>query len=417
MFAKRTIFKASKSPIGSLKENYLSSRHLIQITLIVILSVAIVQGERPYFVNRVPNLTVTVGKGATLYCTVEKLGSYKVAWIHVDKQTILSIHNHVITNNPRFTVTHQGSRKWMLHLEDIQEEDRGYYMCQINTVPMISQVGYLDVVVPPQIVDERTSQDITVRENNDATLMCHSTGYPAPRIKWRRQDEREFMYNGNKVSTVDGSLLNISRVTRAHMGTYLCIASNGVPPSITRKIHVNVTFTPMIWVPNQLVGVPFGSDVTLECFTEAHPRSFNYWVRKDEMTIVASHKYESLLEENSFKTHMKLKIFNVQKEDLGSYRCKARNSLGETEGSVRIYEIEGMHYTTSSVDLHGEYFGSNDMIYSDSFSGSNKGGILYPTVEPLEGKKRANSVNKIGVSSLSWTMALTLINLLIFKHV
>lgn len=28
----------------------------------------------------------------------------------------------------------------------------------------------------------------------------------------------------------------------------------------------------MIWVPNQLVGAPCGTDVTIDCHTEAHPR-------------------------------------------------------------------------------------------------------------------------------------------------
>ena len=30
--------------------------------------------------------------------------------------------------------------------------------------------------------------------------------------------------------------------------------------------------SPMIWVPNQLVGAPAGTDVTIDCNTEAHPK-------------------------------------------------------------------------------------------------------------------------------------------------
>lgn len=36
---------------------------------------------------------------------------------------------------------------------------------------------------------------------------------------------------------------------------------------------------PVIHVPNQLVGAPLGTDVTLECNVEAYPRSINYWMR------------------------------------------------------------------------------------------------------------------------------------------
>ncbi|GLH14447.1 Uncharacterized protein GBIM_18846, partial [Gryllus bimaculatus] len=41
-----------------------------------------------------------------------------------------------------------------------------------------------------------------------------------------------------------------------------------------REVH------PVIQVPNQLVGAPTGTDVTLECYVEASPRSINYWVRE-----------------------------------------------------------------------------------------------------------------------------------------
>ena len=33
-----------------------------------------------------------------------------------------------------------------LHIKDVQKEDKGFYMCQVNTDPMVSTVGFLDVV-------------------------------------------------------------------------------------------------------------------------------------------------------------------------------------------------------------------------------------------------------------------------------
>lgn len=37
---------------------------------------------------------------------------------------------------------------------------------------------------------------------------------------------------------------------------------------------------PMIWVPNQLVGAVEGQRMTLECHSEAYPKSINYWTRE-----------------------------------------------------------------------------------------------------------------------------------------
>ena len=71
---------------------------------------------------------------------------FQVAWLRVDTQTILTIANHVITKNHRIGVTHTERKTWHLHIRDVSESDRGAYMCQINTDPMKSQTGYLDVV-------------------------------------------------------------------------------------------------------------------------------------------------------------------------------------------------------------------------------------------------------------------------------
>lgn len=59
---------------------------------------------------------------------------------------ILTIHRHVISRIPRYSITYDNANTWLLHVSQAQQDDRGYYMCQVNTNPMISQVGYLQVV-------------------------------------------------------------------------------------------------------------------------------------------------------------------------------------------------------------------------------------------------------------------------------
>lgn len=71
---------------------------------------------------------------------------HQVAWMHFEQSAILTVHNHVITRNPRVSVTHDKHRTWFLHISDVREEDRGRYMCQINTVTAKTQFGYLHVV-------------------------------------------------------------------------------------------------------------------------------------------------------------------------------------------------------------------------------------------------------------------------------
>nr|XP_044249580.1 membrane metallo-endopeptidase-like 1 [Drosophila takahashii] len=215
--------------------------------------------------------------------------------MHFEQSAILTVHNHVITRNPRISVTHDKHdkhRTWFLHINNVQEEDRGRYMCQINTVTAKTQYGFVKVVVPPNIDDALTSSDIIVREGDNVTLRCKAKGSPEPTIKWKRDDGNKIVINKTlEVPDLEADFLELERISRLHMGAYLCIASNGVPPSVSKRIKVSVDFSPMVWIPHQLVGIPMGFNITLECFIEANPTSLNYWTRENDQMITESPKY------------------------------------------------------------------------------------------------------------------------------
>nr|CAD7405878.1 unnamed protein product [Timema poppensis] len=154
---------------------------------------------QPEFAEAILNQTVAVGRDATFKCVVQHLGGYRgkfvdsfngtrgtlhlswfhtinkcgrmfrfrmtvrevwevqelrmlgfrmtvrevgeVGWVKADTKAIQAIHDHVITHNPRVSVSHNDYSIWNLHVKNVQEEDRGMYMCQINTDPMKSQVS------------------------------------------------------------------------------------------------------------------------------------------------------------------------------------------------------------------------------------------------------------------------------------
>ena len=53
---------------------------------------------------------------------------------------------------------------------------------------MKKQVGCIQVQLPPNIVDDESTSDVSVNEFDNVTLACKATGKPAPRIVWRRED-------------------------------------------------------------------------------------------------------------------------------------------------------------------------------------------------------------------------------------
>lgn len=95
---------------------------------------------------------------------------FQVGWLRASDQTILSVHTRTVTHNARISVSYEsggtsggasagvfgvtGSSQaaeeivngtWRLHIRQLKESDRDCYMCQINTDPMISELGCLDI--------------------------------------------------------------------------------------------------------------------------------------------------------------------------------------------------------------------------------------------------------------------------------
>lgn len=328
--------------------------------------------DTPKFSDRMDNLTVTVGRDAILECVVESLSTYKVAWLRVDTQTILSIQTLVVTKNDRMEVTHTDHRVWRLHIRNVRQSDRGFYMCQINTDPMKNQIAYLDVVVPPDILDYPTSSDMVVHEGSNVTLQCAATGYPSPTITWRREDNHNIVISNTlTVAVVDSSTLTFHRVTRQHMGSYLCIASNGVPPTVSKRITLIVHFAPMVWIQNQLVGAFVGDRLSIECHVEAFPKSINYWSSENGNLLTQGDNYDTTLKEVNYKTEMRLTINQVKEEHFGTYHCVSKNSLGATDGTIKVYKLPGKNWNNN---YQNSVTASNNGLQHITGSTSNREG-------------------------------------------
>ena len=39
---------------------------------------------------------------------------------------------------------------------------------------------------------------------------------------------------------VEGPILRLYKVSRLDMGAYMCIASNGIPPAVSKRIHLGI---------------------------------------------------------------------------------------------------------------------------------------------------------------------------------
>ena len=146
----------------------------------------------------------------------------------------------MITRNPRISLSRPSSNQWFLHLQRVQPLDRGWYMCQINTDPMVHRSGYFEVQgetliylsfwyttlfdklyfgtsrrynssfkhsllcisVPPLIMQKDDNADIVAREGDNITLDCDARGHPSPQVVWRREDKEDILVNGRKGNSI-----------------------------------------------------------------------------------------------------------------------------------------------------------------------------------------------------------------------
>ncbi|XP_062525074.1 lachesin isoform X2 [Bombyx mori] len=311
----------------------------------------------PEFLSPLENLTVAQGRDVHFTCTVNHLGTYKVAWIKSDTKTILAIHTHMVTLNPRLSVTHNGHNTWKLYISNVEPKDSGTYMCQINTDPMMSQMGHLSVVIPPEIADEDGSE-ASAPEGGSVELRCTASGVPEPNISWKRTLGRNIILrdsNGQELKVVDsyvGSTLVLKGLRRSDMGTYLCIAANGIPPTKSRRYEVTVLFEPIVRVASPVVLRSTDMQVTLQCYVESSPKSLNTWQRgksHNSGKLLNSSKYvisEEIL--NEYALRMNLTITRLKKNDFGDYTCSAVNGYGRADGAINLKETPQKTTTTTS---------------------------------------------------------------------
>ena len=80
-----------------------------------------------------------------------------------------------------------------------------------------------------------------------------------------------------------GSTLPLKEVNQRSAGGYLCIASNGHPPSISKRVTVDVNYKPMVQGPKQTMWALPGSTVSLTCLYAAHPEPHVVWMRENSL--------------------------------------------------------------------------------------------------------------------------------------
>uniref|UniRef100_A0A1I8BT17 Ig-like domain-containing protein n=1 Tax=Meloidogyne hapla TaxID=6305 RepID=A0A1I8BT17_MELHA len=294
------------------------------------------------------NLTAMRGDTVEFICIIENAGKYKIAFFRDGiPPRLVAYDESIFRRTDKYELLSKlNGNQWLLRIKDIQEDDSGGYICQLNSNPILTKTGYLNlksnsiylilkiflIKVPPIILKSSTPAAVEVREGLNVTLSCNARGNPVPTIVWRRADKQIIKYGKNDGygdSVHKGPDLVLRGVSRQHMSEYICTASNGIFPDESWTIKLHVLFEPVVVPQMLIVEAPLNATYAkMACTVEAWPRPNLVWLFKNQ-PLHDSEKYstEQSVSERYRSVHL-LKIKNIRSSDFGIYKCVANNDYG-----------------------------------------------------------------------------------------
>uniref|UniRef100_F1S0Y1 Hemicentin-2 n=1 Tax=Sus scrofa TaxID=9823 RepID=F1S0Y1_PIG len=278
----------------------------------------------PEFPSQEPRtLTVMEGHPARLSCECRGVPFPKISW-RKDGQPLPGAESGL---------GHVSAVGRLLYLGEAQSAQEGTYTCECSNVAgNSSQDQQLEVHVPPQIVGPREPHiQVSVVQDEEATLECNATGKPLPRVTWERDGQPVGAEPGLWLQD-QGRSLHVERAQATHAGRYSCVAEN-VAGRAERRFELSVLVPPeLIGDLDPLINVTAAlhSPLTLLCEATGIPPPEVRWFRGEEPISPGDNTY-------LLAGGWMLRMPRAQERDRGLYSCLASNEAGEVR---RNYSVE-----------------------------------------------------------------------------
>ena len=200
-----------------------------------------------------------VGQRTSLVCTVKE-GSEPLEFSWLKDDRILSTTDIEVTKSKIDSI---------LRFNPIQSQNGGNYTCIVKNpvgsashstilfierkfhpleIKRFSFTHSLPFLESPSFVKE--PNDISGIEGQEVRVECQARGQPQPKISWRRKEGQSIfevnIHNSQNNLKTDsswsslGSTLHIPSLTKNTVGSYECIASNGIEPTAKKSIFISV---------------------------------------------------------------------------------------------------------------------------------------------------------------------------------
>jgi len=175
--------------------------------------------SKPSFSITPTDKIVGVGRTVSLRCEVTGNPPPAVYWNKETSQNLMFPRQ----DHGRFSVSDGGT----LVIEPVRKEDSGEYVCQALSVAgsafAKAKVTVRDVDPRPPPIIHQGPQNQTLPVDSVAMLQCHSSGDPAPAIRWYKNN-RPLSERDPRIAILDSGTLQISDLHPSDTGIYTCKA-------------------------------------------------------------------------------------------------------------------------------------------------------------------------------------------------
>ena len=262
---------------------------------------------------------VTAGEDLELSCALENTEENVVIWKHAGR--VLFAGNIRVRHDDRINIVDDN-----LVLENVDEDDEGFYSCEIENSEGLLQIfpTVVNILVPAVARILQVGPHLTVKEGTSLSLSCAGSGAPLPHIRWVRA--------GTVLAKGEGeATLIIEYVTRHQMGEIVCEASNAVGDENTDTVILDVLYAPEVEILKPQISFQPKCGIEFQCLVHSSSSPVVTWFHNNLLL----QPRDGVTMWSLDNLHV-LQIHSCDHQILGHFTCKAENNLGDSEESVII---------------------------------------------------------------------------------
>ncbi|KAM4706564.1 sialoadhesin-like [Discoglossus pictus] len=238
--------------------------------------------------------------------------------------------NPAVSNYSWYKDGKQLSRDQYISFHSISRTDLGEYRCEAqNTIGTTTSVPAPLVIFSADILVSPSSE---VKEGESVTLTCKVPGAKPEEIHY------SWFKNSILMDKSSGESIIFQEVSSNDSGNYNCRIENDKSSDSSKVVVLNVLYPPRIPKLFSYMKTHEGKLAFIECTVESNPTSELQLYRNDQLIAnTSSHSAPTQrLSVTSTQNALRLKMQEVKLADEGTYRCFARNTIGNSTASLHF---------------------------------------------------------------------------------